>query len=72
MTRTVKNTLAVLGAFCFVAGMQGFAIGGFSGRAAPDAARITNLGVDPLQNAAFLVIGWGLLALSRSVARRLT
>ncbi len=69
MIRTVKNTLAALGSVCFVIGMQGFAIGGFSGTAAPDSAKIANLGVDPVQNVMFLVAGWALLSLARRVAR---
>jgi hypothetical protein len=70
MIRTAKNTLAALGSVCFVIGMQGFAIGGFSGRAAPDSAKIANLGVDPVQNVVFLVAGWTLLWLARRVTRR--
>lgn len=67
--RNIKNVIAVLGATCFVVGMQGFALGGFSGQVAPDASSITNLGVGPVRNALFLVAGWGLVALSRSIAR---
>ena len=67
--RNLKNVIAALGATCFVVGMLGFALGGFSGRVAPDASSITNLGVGPVRNALFLVAGWGLITLSRSVAR---
>ncbi len=67
--RSLKNVIAVLGATFFVVGMQGFALGGFSGQVAPDASSITNLGVGPVRNALFLVAGWGLVALSRSIAR---
>ncbi len=67
--RSLKNAIAVLGATCFVVGMQGFALGGFSGQVAPDASSITNLGVGPVRNALFLMAGWGLVALSRSIAR---
>jgi hypothetical protein len=70
MIRTLKNTLAVVGSVCFVIGMQGFAIGGFSGQATPEAAKIASLGVDPVQNVVFLIAGWILLLLARRVARR--
>ncbi|MGH2750688.1 MAG: hypothetical protein ACRDK3_07430 [Actinomycetota bacterium] len=68
MIRRLKNTLAVLGAVCFVIGMQGFALGGFSGQASVDSSRISSLGVDPLQNALFLLAGWGLLGAARRVS----
>ena len=70
MTRTLKNTLAVLGSVCLVIGMQGFAIGGFSGQATPEASKIASLGVDPVQNVLFLIAGWMLLLAARKVARR--
>lgn len=70
MARTVKNTLAVVASLCFVIGMQGFAIGGFSGQASPDSAKIAHLGVDPLMNVVWLAAGWGLLSVARSMGRR--
>jgi hypothetical protein len=70
MIRWLKNGIAVLAAVCFVIGMQGFAIGGFSGEASPDSSRVANLGVDPVQNAALLLVGWALLRLAHRLARR--
>lgn len=70
MAHMAKNTLAVIASACFVIGMQGFAIGGFSGRAAPDSAKIAHLGVDPLMNVVWLAAGWGLLTVARSMGRR--
>ncbi|CAN5707717.1 hypothetical protein BH20ACT23_BH20ACT23_07510 [soil metagenome] len=72
MTRIVKNTLAVIASACLVIGMMGFAIGGFSGQASPDAAKIAHLGVDPVMNVVWLAAGWGLLSVARSIARRET
>ena len=71
MARMIKNTLAVIASACFVIGMQGFAIGGFSGQASPEAAKIAHLGVDPVMNVVWLAAGWGLLSVARSMARRL-
>jgi len=70
MNRIVKNTLAVVASACFVIGMQGFAIGGFSGQASPEAAKIAHLGVDPVMNVVWLAVGWGLLCLARLMGRR--
>ena len=72
MARIVKNALAVVASACFVIGMQGFAIGGFSGQASPDSAKIAHLGVDPVMNVVWLVAGWGLLSVARSMGRRET
>ena len=70
MTRIIKNTLAVVASICFVIGMQGFAIGGFSGQASPDGAKIAHLGVDPVMNVVWLAAGRGLLSVARSMGRR--
>ena len=72
MKRVVKNGLAVIASACLVIGMQGFAIGGFSGQASPEAAKIAHLGVDPVMNVVWLAAGWGLLCLARSSVRRET
>ena len=70
MNRIVKNTLAVIASGCFVVGMQGFAIGGFSGEASQHAATIAHLGVDPVMNALWLAAGWGLLSVARYMGHR--
>jgi hypothetical protein len=69
MIHWLKNGLALLAATCFVVGMQGFAIGGFSGEASADSSRVAHLGVDPYQNAAVLLTGWILLNLARRLVR---
>ncbi|HZK51327.1 MAG TPA: hypothetical protein VFD47_07175 [Actinomycetota bacterium] len=72
MKRVVKNAVAVIASACFIIGMQGFAIGGFSGQATSEAAKIAHLGVDPVTNVVWLAAGWGLLCLARSLGRRET
>jgi hypothetical protein len=70
MNRIVKNALAVMASVCLVIGMQGFAIGGFSGQASADSAKVAHLGVDPVMNALWLAAGWGLLSVARYMGRR--
>ena len=70
MNRKVKNVLALVAPLCLIIGMQGFAIGGFSGQASTDSAKVAHLGVDPVMNALWLAAGWGLLSVARYMGHR--